>query len=55
MSNPTRSGDDPDRWRSRKTAGNLKDLGPRAVRQFKAMILVHRWELWRNAEQEREQ
>ncbi len=46
---PQWQGDDTDRWRSRKTAGDLRNLGQQAVRDFKALVLVHRWELWNRA------
>lgn len=52
---PVRQGDDPDRWRSRKTAGDLSmGLGEQAVRQFRRMVLVHRWEMWKRAEADNE-
>lgn len=38
-------GSDPDEWRSRKTTSwsPLANLGPRAVREFMARVLVHQY------------
>ncbi len=35
---------DPDRWRSRKTAGELRDIAhpERNIREFKAKVLLER-------------